>query len=522
MSGTRQFFGTDGVRGPYGGPVVNEAFFTRLGAAAGAWAKKHISANVTRCVKEVRASEALQTTGDRKVLIGRDTRVSGEALTRAVMAGLRFAGLEPMDLGVLPTPAVALAVRDTGASLGVVITASHNPAGDNGIKFFKRGGLKLSDEEEALIEALLPDVAGREKALAQAWEAEKPTDWSRYRMESDDVVWDNYIAKMVRLLPTGALRGWHLVLDTANGATVTTSREALRRLEAEIVSIGDRKSIPFQFVSSVEAGRMFSATSPEKVEQARLAMEQGQVKKLINAGCGSEHPEKMCAAVREHGARLGIAHDGDGDRCVLCDEHGDVLDGDEVLVILALHALRAGRLGADTLVVTVQSNLGVDAALAAAGGRVVRTPVGDRHVAEKMRELGATLGGESSGHIICADVSPTGDGLLAALRVMEVMRATGRPLSELRRWLRKFPQASTTVAIAPGAAKPPLAALPALTAAIRALEAEFGARGRVLARWSGTEPKLRLLVEGPDEAAVRDGLARLAAAARTDLGAGAT
>jgi phosphoglucosamine mutase len=226
----------------------------------------------------------------------------------------------------------------------------------------------------------------------------------------------------------------------------------------------------------------------------------------------------MCAAVREHGARLGIAHDGDGDRCVLCDEHGEVLDGDEILTVLALHALRAGRLGADTLVVTVQSNLGVDAALAAAGGRVVRTPVGDRHVAEKMRELGATLGGESSGHIICADVSPTGDGLIAALRVMEVMRATGQPLSELRRWLKKFPQASTTVAIAPGAPKPPLETMPQLTAAIRALEAELGARGRVLARWSGTEPKLRLLVEGPEDVAVRDGLARLAAAARADLG----
>jgi phosphoglucosamine mutase len=473
MSTERKFFGTDGVRGPYGGLVVNEAFFARLACAAGRWAlAQPLDKKKSRGESPEARAEAHMA--NKTVFVGRDTRESGEALARAAIAGLRAAGLEPVDLGVLPTPAVALVVRNNEAVLGVVITASHNPAGDNGIKFFKRGGLKLSDEEEAQLEAQLPGEVSQESKMENMGEIEP------YQFSDHEGVITEYISAMRQVLSAGALAGWHMVLDTANGATCATSWMVLTDLGAQLTQIGERGE--------------------------------------INAGCGSEYPGMICDWVREHGARLGVAHDGDGDRCVLCDERGEVLDGDEILTILALHALRAGRLGADTLVVTVQSNLGVDAALAAAGGRVVRTPVGDRHVAEKMRELGATLGGESSGHIICADVSPTGDGLVAALRVMEVMRATGRPLSELRGWLKKFPQASTTIAIAAGAPKPGLATMPALAAAIRALEAELGARGRVLARWSGTEPKLRLLVEGPDDAAVRDGLARLAAAARGDLG----
>jgi phosphoglucosamine mutase len=481
MSTERQFFGTDGVRGPYGGPLVNEAFFARLGAAAGAW----VLAKETGVRRRETGSPAAPgaAMAGKRVLIGCDTRPSGRRLVQAVIAGLRVAGMEPVDLGVLPTPAVARAMKVDGAPLGVVITASHNPAGDNGIKFFKRGGLKLSDEEEVQIEALAVDVPGREKALAKAWENEKLLGPDRDTLVDQSAARQSYIEAMARLLPTRALRGWHIVLDTANGATCLTSLTVLCELGAEVVELGNK---------------------PDGAN--------------INLGCGSEHPEKMCVAVRAHGARLGVAHDGDGDRCVLCDEHGDVLDGDEILTLLALHALRAGRLAADTLVVTVQSNLGVDAAIAAAGGRVVRTPVGDRHVAERMRAEGATLGGESSGHIICADVSPTGDGLVAALRVMEVMLATGRSLSELRLGLRKFPSASTTVTVAPGAAKPPLDTLPALTEAIRALETEMGARGRVLARWSGTEPKLRLLVEGPTEVVVQAGLEKLAVAARADLG----
>jgi phosphoglucosamine mutase len=233
----------------------------------------------------------------------------------------------------------------------------------------------------------------------------------------------------------------------------------------------------------------------------------------INEEVGSEHPARLSAEVRSAGAKLGVAHDGDGDRCILCDERGEILDGDEILTLLAVHALGRGALAARTLVVTVQSNLGVDAAVAAAGGRVARTAVGDRYVVERMLAEGATLGGESSGHIVFSEISPTGDGLVAALKVIEVMRATGRPLSELRRGLSKFPQASESVKVRE---KKPLADMPALGAAMRALESELGSRGRVLVRYSGTEPKLRLLVEAPTEDIARGGLSRLKAAVSAD------
>ncbi|MET0263293.1 MAG: phosphoglucosamine mutase [Rariglobus sp.] len=435
----RNYFGTDGVRGPFGGPVVNERFAAQLGEAAGLWVG-----------------------GKGRVLIGCDTRASGDALAKAVAAGLAAAGLEPVSLGVLPTPAVARAVRSSGAALGVVITASHNPAADNGIKFFTSQGTKLSDEDEARIESLLPK--------------ESCTPLST--LTTTDGVAD-YVATAGTLLPTGSLEGWRIVLDTANGATVGTSPVVLRALGAEVVGLGDHPD--------------------------------GQ---NINAGVGSEHPEKLAAKVLASGARLGIAHDGDGDRCVFCDETGSVLDGDEVLTLLALHALKQGKLAASTLVVTVQSNLGVDAAVNAAGGRVARSAVGDRYVIELMLQHGATLGGESSGHIICADTSPTGDGLVAALKVIEVMLATGRPLSELRRALRKFPQATRNLKVRE---KRELAACPTLSKAILDLENELAAQGRVLVRFSGTEAKLRLLVEGPTDAIVADGIERLAKAAGVDL-----
>ncbi|HEX2853035.1 MAG TPA: phosphoglucosamine mutase [Opitutaceae bacterium] len=435
----RQYFGTDGVRGPYGGPLINEDFAARLGFAAARWLGRPGS-----------------------VLIGRDTRFSGPALEAAVARGLRAGGAKAVSLGVVPTPAVARAVKGQGAALGVVITASHNPAGDNGIKFFGSNGMKLTDADELRIEQLIPKepVAGADSALPNL-----------------DVTGD-YLAAMEELLPA-TLDGWSIVLDAANGATVHTSFQALSDFGADVLCLGSEPD-----------GRN------------------------INANVGSEHPEKMCATVRAHGARLGIAHDGDGDRCVLCDERGDVLDGDEILTILATHALSQGRLAANTLVVTVQSNLGVDAAIRAAGGRVCRTAVGDRYVIERMLAEKATLGGESSGHIICAEISPTGDGLVAALKVIEVMLATGRPLSGLRGVLKKFPQLSTALKVRE---KKPLESLPRLAEAIRRLETDLGVNGRVLVRYSGTESKLRLLVEGPTDVAVREGLAAIEEAARSEL-----
>lgn len=440
---SRNYFGTDGVRGPYGGPLVNEAFFARLGFAAAHW-------------------RAGQTGGLGRVMMGRDSRHSGAALEAAAARGLRAAGAEPVSLGILPTPAVARAVRQAGASLGVVITASHNPAGDNGIKFFGSGGVKLTDDDEHAIEGRLPATVPVDQQSLPVLDAR-----------------GEYVAAARALLPAAALRGWRIAVDTANGATCATTPIVLRELGADVHALGDQ---------------------PDGHN--------------INADVGSEHPERLVAQVRAAKARIGIAHDGDGDRCVLCDERGDVLDGDEIMTLLALHALRQGKLAKSTLVVTVQSNLGVDAALRAAGGRVLRTAVGDRYVIERMLAEGATLGGESSGHIICSEISPTGDGLVAALKVIDVMLSTGLPLSELRRCLTKFPQRTAALTVRE---KIPLENLAVLPAEIRALESEFGAEGRVLVRYSGTEPKLRLLVEGPTDARVQAALDRLVAAARKEL-----
>lgn len=442
MSAPRQYFGTDGIRGAFGGPVINEGFAARLGLAAARWAG-----------------------GAGLAVLGRDTRQSGDALAAALARGLVAGGVQPTRLGILPTPAVARATREMGAVLGAVITASHNPASDNGIKFFGSGGRKLGDEEEARLESLLPDAV--------------PDSVAGAAVADSTAAVASYLAAALGVLPPGALRGWRIVLDTANGAACVTSPGVLRTLGADVVGLGD-----------VPDGHN------------------------INAGVGSEHPGQLAARVRAEGARLGVAHDGDGDRCVLCDERGSILDGDEILTILATHALARGTLAANALVVTIQSNLGVDAAVRAAGGRVFRSPIGDRYVYECMRAEGATLGGESSGHVICSEISPGGDGLVTALKVIGVMRETGRPLSALRQVLRKFPQAVDSIAVRE---KRPIAELPALAAAVRRLEEEFGDHGRVLVRYSGTEPKLRLLVEGRDEAAVRAGLDRLRSAAAADL-----
>ncbi|MEI8089490.1 MAG: phosphoglucosamine mutase [Opitutaceae bacterium] len=444
----RLYFGTDGIRGKFGGPVINADFAFQLGGAVGQW----LQANRPR-------------TADNTVLIGRDTRSSGALLVAAVAAGLKQAGWQVRDLGVVPTPAVSRAVKQRGAALGVMVTASHNPAEDNGIKFFNAQGVKLTDNQEHAIEQALTLVP------------QPGTVYPQPELLSD--AGPAYIAAASALLPAGALQGWRIVLDTANGATCATSPTVLRALGAEVVGIGD---------------------APNGSN--------------INANVGSEHPEALAARVVVSGARLGVAHDGDGDRCVLCDERGEVLDGDEVLTMLATYALAQGRLVKRTLVVTVQSNLGVDAAVAAAGGQVLRTDVGDRYVSEKMLAHGAMLGGESSGHVICAEVAPTGDGLVAALKVIEVMLATGRPLSNLRKVLQKFPQGTLALRVKD---KRPLETLPAVTAVIAELEHALGTRGRLLVRYSGTESKLRLLVEGPNDAVVAEGLARLEKAVRADL-----
>jgi phosphoglucosamine mutase len=446
----RIYFGTDGVRGEFGGPVINPGFAWRLGVAAGRWLKH-------------------QPGKGGSVLIGHDTRASGPVLLCALAAGLEHEGVATSSLGVVPTPAVSLAVRRLNAALGVVVTASHNPAADNGIKFFASTGIKLHDSAEAAIEALLP---GEEEVPAGALEPRS--------LEVTDAE-SLYIERLATILPHRALAGWKIVVDTANGAAYRTTPAVLRRLGADLVLIGD---------------------APNGSN--------------INAGCGSQHPMRMCSRVTMTGALLGLAHDGDADRLILADETGAVVDGDEILALLAGHALRARRLNQRTLVATVQSNLGLKRFMEEAGGRLVQTDVGDRYVIEAMLAGGYNLGGESSGHIICTDISPCGDGLAAALLVMDALRTGGSALSEARRKLRKFPQETRAIKVA---RKPDIDTVPELAEAIRAVEARLGTDGRVLVRYSGTEPKIRLLVEGAEPALVSEMMAILeAAVARTLTG----
>jgi len=443
---SRHYFGTDGVRGEFGGPIINARFAWRLGAAAG----------------ELLAEQ------DRKnpvVLIGRDTRFSGPELERALAAGLQHSGAMVKSLGVVPTPAVSHAVRHFGGALGVVITASHNPAKDNGIKFFNDRGYKLDDTAELQIEALLPPEDKLDANAIATLES----------LPAEGV----FLEKVTGVLPEGALKDWTVVVDTGNGAAYRTTPHALEQLGAKVITL---------------------SASPDGHN--------------INANCGSQHPQSMCEAVIANNAQLGLAHDGDADRVILADEAGDVLDGDEILAILARHLLEAGKLNHRTLVATVQSNLGLKRYLEQLGGQLVQTAVGDRYVVEAMLKGDFNLGGESSGHIICTDVSPCGDGLVAALLVLRAMLQSGKPLSELRRGFTKFPQLSRALAVP---RKPPLESLRALSSAIDAGERRLGDDGRILVRYSGTEPKIRLLVEGRESSTVDEIIGALEAAVHADL-----
>jgi phosphoglucosamine mutase len=361
---------------------------------------------------------------------------------------------------------VALAVISEKAVMGIAVTASHNPASDNGIKLFDNQGCKLTPEAELEIEAAIDaEVA----PLGELPESDVTSvDGTR-----------DYIEAVCGFFKPNLLAGTKVVLDTANGATCQTSPVVFRALGAELILLG---------------------ASPNGEN--------------INLGVGSEHPASLGKAVIQHGADFGIGHDGDGDRLVVCDAAGAVLDGDCLLGILALDALQNDRLGARTLITTIQSNLGLDHAIKAAGGAIIRTDVGDRNVASRMRELGATVGGENSGHIILSDYATTGDGLLAALELLRVLCESKKSLAEWQGRVERFPQATKNLRLVE---KLPLEGLVSLQAARASIEASFEDAGRVLIRYSGTETKLRLLVEGRDPAAVDAALAALVHAAQTDL-----
>lgn len=443
-----KYFGTDGIRGQFGSELVNSEFAFQLGMALAKYAAD------------------LKPGMPINVVIGRDTRASGSILSDAITQGLNYNRVFVHDAGVVPTPAVAQCVLEQNADLGIAITASHNPAQDNGIKLFDSQACKLDLIQEARIE----DLIDQEPSMPEGLPAAKyyPLDGAGF-----------YVNYLRSLLDQNCMSGWRIVLDLANGATCETSPAVFGRWGAQLQLIGNE---------------------PDGDN--------------INRGVGSEYPEALGAAVLSHKAHIGIAHDGDGDRLVVSDENGEVVDGDVLLGLFALYALRSGTLKGNTLVSTIQSNLGLDHAIREAGGQVERVDVGDRNVAQKMREIGANIGGENSGHIIFSNFATTGDGLLAAVKLIELMCKTGKPLSLLRQEITLFPQQTCNLRVA---AKTALSELKKLPKAIAKIEAKFGDSGRVLVRYSGTEPKLRMLVEGKDEAQVAAALDALERAARSDL-----
>jgi phosphoglucosamine mutase len=445
MRQPKRIFGTDGVRGIANVEPVTAETALKLGRAAG-YVFKHLESQP-------------RGHGRHKIVIGKDTRLSGYMLENALSSGILSMGVDVLFIGPLPTPGVAYVTRSLRADAGLVITASHNPYADNGIKFFRADGYKLDDRIEFQIENLV--FSGEIEHI-------RPTAEEIGKAVRIDDALGRYIEFAKASFPRGmTLEGLRIVVDAANGAAYKSTPCVLRELGAEVFVFGNQ---------------------PDG--------------KNINQDCGSMHPQHFCQRVREFRADLGLAHDGDADRVQLCDEHGRLIDGDDIMAIAALDLLARNALAERTLVATVMSNAGLDAAITAAGGRVVRTDVGDKHVMDAMLQGGFNLGGEQSGHLIFRDYSTTGDGLVAALQVLRIMRATGKPLSELARCWTRFPQLVTNIVVRE---KKPFPELDGLMPLVAQAEAEMQAQGgRVFLRYSGTEPKARLLLEGRDQ----DGLAK--------------
>lgn len=422
----RKYFGTDGVRGAVGQFPIRPDFILKLGWAAG---------------------RVLRGTGSGKVVIGKDTRISGYMFESALEAGLAAAGLDIRLLGPMPTPAVAYLTRTLRASAGIVISASHNPFEDNGIKFFSSEGTKLPDDVELAIEAEL-DKDMVMVGSGELGKAERVVDAA-----------GRYIEFCKSTVPLGlSLKGVTLVVDCAHGATYHVAPAVFSELGARVIRVG---------------------AEPDGLN--------------INLECGSTHTDALHAAVLEHKADLGIAFDGDGDRVIMVDERGETVDGDELLYIIARE--RQGRVPVPGVVGTLMSNLGMEHALQRAGIAFERAKVGDRYVMERLQALGWTLGGESSGHIICLDRTTTGDGIVAALQVLLAVQRSGRALHELAGEVVKYPQTMINVRLA-GEFR--LDAAPRVKAALHDVESELGNNGRVLLRASGTEPVMRVMVEGRD------------------------
>lgn len=432
---TRKLFGTDGIRGK---------------ANTGA-----ITADMALKVAMAAAQVLAQGSHRRKVVIGKDTRLSGYMLEPAMQAGFISMGLDVVLVGPMPTPAVAMLTRSLRADLGVVISASHNLYEDNGIKLFGADGYKLTDETEAEIEALLEtDLSARLVPAPQLGRAARLEDAS-----------GRYIEYVKNTFPKGLrLDGLKIVVDCANGAAYKVAPRILYELGADVVPIG---------------------ITPDGTN--------------INKLCGATAPDILCERVVKHGAHLGIALDGDADRLILCDEHGQVIDGDQIMALIATAMHARGDLKAGGVTATVMSNLGLERYLKAQGLQLFRTPVGDRYVVDHMRQSGCNIGGEQSGHIILGDYSTTGDGLIAALQVLAVIRAAQKPVSEICRVFTPVPQLLQNVRTQ----SPVALDAAAMVEAVRRAESLLGEKGRILIRKSGTEPLVRVMAEGDDAALVQ-------------------
>jgi phosphoglucosamine mutase len=448
----RKLFGTDGVRGVANLEPMTSETAMQLGRAA--------------------AHLFMRRAGRHQIVIGKDTRVSGYMLESALTSGICSMGVDVLLVGPMPTPAIAFLTRSLRADAGVMISASHNPYQDNGIKFFSGEGLKLPDELESRIEALIIS-----KEIAHL----RPTaDAIGKAFRIDDAA-GRYIEFVKRLLPKNLdFQGIKLVVDCANGAAYGVAPTVLRELGAKVEVIGNK---------------------PDGMN--------------INAGCGAVHPELLRKTVLEQGADIGIALDGDADRAIFVCEQGKVVDGDHIMAVMALDLHRNGQLAKGTIVGTVMSNFGLELAMNQAGIKLVRTAVGDRYLLERMLADGYNFGGEQSGHFIFLDHNTTGDGLISALQVLSLMKRTAKPLSELTKVMRAVPQILLNVKVSK---KPELDKVPDLQDAIQASERRLNGSGRVLVRYSGTEPLLRIMVEGEREAVIREEADRLAQVVTRHLG----
>jgi len=460
MSSLKKIFGTDGVRGTANVEPVTAETALKLGRAAA-----HVFKNL---------ETQSRGRGTHKIVIGKDTRLSGYMLENAISSGIVSMGVDVLFIGPLPTPGVAYVTRSLRADAGIVITASHNPYTDNGIKFFRADGYKLEDKIEAQIESLV--FSGEIEKI-------RPSSEQIGKAVRIDDALGRYIEFAKASFPRGlTLEGVKIVLDCGHGAAYKASPCVLRELGAEVIVYGNQ---------------------PDG--------------KNINENCGSMHPEAMCRKVVEHGAHLGIAHDGDADRVLLCDETGRLIDGDDIMAIAALEMLKENSLAGKTLVSTVMSNAGLEAAITKAGGKMIRTAVGDKNVIDEMLKRGLNFGGEQSGHLIFRDFGTTGDGLVAALQILRILKAQDRPLSELAKCWTRFPQLVTNIKVRE---KKPFEELDGLNQLVTAAEKELHAQGgRLLLRYSGTEPKVRLLVEGRDQQVLATWSDKICGAIQKQIGA---